>query len=131
MREWRRRDRPSEPSPRTKGLEGRLVDLRPIEAATLGVWEQPWTLTAAAAIVVANHHSAVLVAILAFLVFTFVSTATVGLVYAYFHREPGVAEQRLDDLRKWLVSKGPTLLALVSFVVGLYLVADGTWSLLG
>lgn len=130
LREWRRRDRPMAPSPREAHLEGRLEELRPMEAVMVGVWEQPWTLTAAVAVLIANHHEALVVAVLSFLVFTVVSTATVGAAYLYFARRPGEAQAHLGALRERLVAAGPTLFAAVSFAVGLLLVADGTLSLL-
>lgn len=129
VREWRRRHRPMAPSPREAHLQGRLADLRPMEAVVLGVLEQPWTLTAAVAVLIANHHEALLVAVLSFVVFTVVSTATVGATYLYFARRPGEAQAHLDALRVRLVEAGPTLFAGVSFAVGLYLVADGALSL--
>jgi hypothetical protein len=130
VREWRRRGRPMKPSPREQQLEGRLEDLGPMEAVMVGVWEQPWTLTAAVAVLIANHHEALLVAVLSFVVFTVVSTATVGAIYLYFARRPGEAQAHLEALRQRLVALGPTLFAAVSFAVGLYLVGDGTLSLL-
>lgn len=129
-REWRHRDRPRKVSPREASMKDRLEDLGPLEAVVVGVWEQPWTLTAAAALVVANHHEALVLAVVSFLVFTVVSTATVGVTYLYFARRPGEAEAHLNALKERLVELGPTLVALVSFVVGLYLVGDGTLSLL-
>jgi hypothetical protein len=130
VREWRHRDRPMQASPREAGLKGRLEDLGPLEAVMVGVWEQPWTLTAAAAVLVVNHHEALLLAIVSFLVFTVVSTATVGVTYLYFARRPGEAQSHLEVLKDRLVKAGPTLLAVVSFAVGLYLAGDGTVSLL-
>jgi hypothetical protein len=129
VREWRHRDRPRKASPREESMKDRLKDLGPLEAVAVGVWEQPWTLTAAAAVIVVNHHEALLLAVVSFVVFTVVSTATVGVTYLYFARRPGEAEAHLNALKEWLVRMGPTLVALVSFAVGLYLVGDGTLSL--
>ena len=56
-RQWRHRDRPRTSSGVTKKFTGRLKELNPWEAATVGVLEQPWTLTAAAVVLV-RHHSA-------------------------------------------------------------------------
>jgi len=49
-RQWRRRDQPRTSSGVTKKFTARLEQLHPWEAATVGVLEQPWTLTAAAAV---------------------------------------------------------------------------------
>jgi hypothetical protein len=128
-REWRRRDEPRAPSGVTADLEGRLKELRPVEAMVLGVLEQPWTLTAAAAVIVVNHHSALVLAVIAFALFTVASTATVGATYLYFARRPGQAAAHLDELRARVVAAGPALFAVVSVAVGAYLVIDGTVAL--
>ena len=123
------------PRPPTKGfvkdITGHLKDLNPIEATAVGVLKQPWTLTAAAAVIVVRHHSAVIVAVAAFLLFTLASTATVALTYLYYARRPGQAEAHLSALRTRVVAAGPTLVAAVSMVVGVFLVADGVVGLLG
>jgi hypothetical protein len=124
VRQWRRRDQPVTKSTITKSFEGRLQRLKPIEATALGVLEQPWTLTAAAAVILVHHQSAALLAVAAFAVFTVASTATVAFIYLYFARRPGDAEAHLAALRDRLTQAGPTLLAAVSFVVGAYLIVD-------
>jgi hypothetical protein len=123
-RQWRRRGRPVTRSSITKNFEGRLQGLKPLEATVLGVLEQPWTLTAAAAVIVVRHHSAIVIAVLAFALFTVTSTATIALTYLYFARRPGEAEAHLASLRARLTQAGPALFAGVSFVVGAYLIVD-------
>ena len=91
----------------------------------LGVLKQPWSLTAAAALVLVNHHAALVVTLIAFLLFTVVSTATVGGIYIYYAREPAKAEARLADLYARVVRVGPILVAALSVVIGLILVFDG------
>ena len=117
--------RPRTGSGVTKKFTGRLKQLNPWEAATVGVLEQPWTLTAAAAVVLVRHHSAILVVVFAFLAFALLSTATVGLIFLYFARRPGQAEAHLADLRDRLVQAGPAIFAIVSLAVGVFLVIDG------
>jgi len=95
----------------------------------VGVFEQPWTLTAAVAVIIVRHHSALIVAAIAFAVFTVASTATIGLIYLYYARRPGDAEEHLDALRDRLVGAGPAMFSLVSLLVGLYLVIDGVIAL--
>ena len=124
-RQWRRRDRPRTSSGVTKKFTARLKDLHPWEAATVGVLEQPWTLTAAAAVVLVRHHSAFLVVVFAFVAFALLSTATVGLIFVYFARRPGQAEAHLSDLRDRLVRAGPAIFAIVSVAVGVFLIIDG------
>lgn len=131
VRQWRQRDRPRTSSGITKKFTGRLKQLNPWEAAIVGVLEQPWTLTAAAAVVLVRHHSAFLVVVVAFLAFTILSTATVGVIFLYAARRPGEAEARLSDLRGRLVRAGPAIFAIVSLVVGAYLIADGVIGIVG
>ncbi len=57
--------------------------------------------------------------------FTVVSTATVGLTLLYFARRPGDAQQHLEALRDRVVRAGPTTAVVVYLMVGLYLIADG------
>ncbi len=131
VREWRHRHQPERHPGMSKRLRTDLKELHPWQASVLGVFEQPWTLTAAAAIVVVHTHSTTLVVVIAFLVFTILSTATIGIMFLYYLRRPGDAEAHLLALRDRVVRAGPALLASVSLLVGLYLVADGVISLVG
>jgi hypothetical protein len=130
-RQWRRRDRPRTSSRVAQKFTARLKQLNPWEAATVGVLEQPWTLTAAAAVVLVRHHSAALVVVFAFLAFALLSTATIGLIFFYFARRPGQAEAHLTDLRDRLVRAGPTIFAIVSAAVGVFLIIDGVIGIVG
>ena len=131
IRKWRSRHAPRQPQGVSHGLAARIDRLNPAAALLLGVLEQPWTLTAAAAVVVVHDHKALLVAVIAFAAFTVVSTAAVTGIYLYFARRPGEAETHLEALRNRLVQAGPALFAAISFLVGAYLVVDGTFSLAG
>jgi Sap, sulfolipid-1-addressing protein len=131
VQQWRRRDRPRTSSGVTKKFSARLKELKPWEAAVVGILEQPWTLTAAAAVVLVRHHSAFLVVLFAFLIFAFLSTATVGLIFVYFARRPGQAEAHLSDLRDRLVHAGPAIFAIVSAALGIYLIVDGIIGIVG
>jgi hypothetical protein len=130
-RQWRRRDRPRTSSGVIKKFTARLNQLHPWEAAIVGVLEQPWTLTAAAAVVLVRHHSAFLVVVFAFLAFALLSTAAVGLIFLYFARRPGQAEAHLADLRNRVVRAGPAIFAIVSVGVGVFLIIDGVTSIVG
>jgi Sap, sulfolipid-1-addressing protein len=130
-RQWRHRDRPRTSSRVTKKFTARLKQLNPWEAAAVGVLEQPWTLTAAAAVILARHHSAFLIVVFAFVAFALLSTATVGLIFLYYARRPGQAEARLSDLRDRLVRAGPAVFAIVSVVAGVFLIADGVTGIVG
>jgi heme/copper-type cytochrome/quinol oxidase subunit 4 len=124
-RQWQTRNQPKTPSGVTRNLAARLQRLNPWQAAIVGVLKQPWALTAAAAVVVIRDHAAWEVAVIAFLLFTVVSTATVGLTFLYFARRPGDAQQHLEALRDRVVRAGPTIAVVVYLMVGLYLIADG------
>ena len=130
-RQWRHRDRPRTSSRVTEKFNARLKQLNPWEAATVGVLEQPWTLTAAAAVVLVRDHSAFLVVVFAFLAFALLSTATIGLIFMYFARRPGQAEAHLSDLRDRLVRAGPAIFAIVSAAVGVFLIIDGVIGIVG
>jgi hypothetical protein len=115
----------------TKKFTGRLAQLNPWEAATVGILKQPWTLTAAAALVLVRHHSALAVVVFAFVAFAVLSTATVGLIFLYFARRPGQAEAHLSDLRDRVVRAGPAIFAIVSAAVGVFLIVDGVIGIVG
>ena len=124
-RQWRRRNEPGTGSGVSKKLTARMKKLSPWEAATVGILKQPWTLTAAAAVVLVRHHSAFVIAVVSFLAFTLLSTATVGLIFLYFARRPGEAEAHLSALRDRLTQAGPAIFAIVCVAVGAFLIADG------
>ncbi len=123
--QWKGRNRPGSGPGVSKDLQERLKHLDPWGAAVLGVLKQPWSLTAAAALVLVNHHAALVITLIAFLLFTVVSTATVGGIYIYYAREPAKAQARLADLYARVVRVGPILVAALSVVIGLILVFDG------
>lgn len=131
VRQWQHRNVPRTGSKVTKKLTGDLERLNPWQAAIIGVLEQPWTLTAALAVVLVRHHSALIIALVAFLVFTIVSTATVGLIFLYYARRPGEAEAHLAALRDRVVDGGPAIFAIASFLVGIYLVIGGIVGIVG
>ncbi len=130
-RQWRRRNQPRTGSRVTRKFSAHLKELHPWEAATVGVLEQPWTLTAAAALVLIRHHSAFLVVVFAFLVFAVLSTATVGLIFLYFARRPGEASAHLAELKDRLSHAGPAIFAIASAAVGVYLIIDGIVGIVG
>jgi len=129
VRQWRRRRLPRENDGLPHWLTDRLHRLAPWGATVMGILMQPWTLTAAAAIVVVRHHAALPIALFAFAFFMVVSTATVGAIYLYYAKRPGEAQARLDALRDRVVRSAPTLAAAVSLAVGLVLVVDGVLGL--
>ena len=131
VRQWRRGNRPRTGSGVTKKFTAHLKELHPWEAAAVGVLEQPWTLTAAAAVVLLRHHSAFLIVVFAFVSFAVLSTATVGLIFLYFARRPGEAKAQLTDLKDRLTRAGPAVFAIVSAAVGVFLIIDGVAGIVG
>jgi FtsH-binding integral membrane protein len=129
-RQWRRRGRPRTSSGVGRTLTVRLHKLNPWEAAIVGVLKEPWALTAAAAVVVIRDHAALGVAVIAFLVFMVVSTATVGLTFLYYARRPGEAREHLEALRGRVVRAGPTIAVVVYLMVAVYLIVEGLRGLL-
>lgn len=123
--QWRRRNNPGSSVGVSKELAERLKSLDPFGAAVLGVLKQPWSLTAAAALVLVHNHSAFVVALIAFALFAVVSTATVGAIYLYYARDPADADARLSELYARVVSAGPTIISVASLVIGLVLTVDG------
>ena len=130
-RQWRRRNQPRTPSRVTRKFSAHLKELHPWEAAVAGVFEQPWTLTAAAAVVLVRHHSAFLIVVFAFLVFALLSTATVGLIFLYFARRPGEANAHLSELKERLSHAGPAIFAIASAAVGVFLIFNGVRGIVG
>jgi hypothetical protein len=134
VKKWRLR---TMPPPATKGssrwgtqrIAGRIDNLTPLGAATVGVLKQPWAITSAAALVVVRDDVSVLAVAVAFLVFTVASTATVALMFVYYARYPGEAQARLAALRDRVVAAGPAVWALVSMLVGAVLLVDGLLAL--
>ncbi len=123
--QWRRRNNPRSSVGVSKEFAERLKGLNPRGAAVLGVLKQPWSLTAAAALVLVHNHSAFVITVIAFAIFAVVSSATVCAIYVYYARDPGHAEARLQELYARVVAAGPTVLAAVSLLIGVILAVDG------
>jgi hypothetical protein len=82
-RAWWRRDHQERLWQALKKLSADLASLRPWQAAALGVLEQPWTLTALAAVVVVSHKAGPLAVVPAFVLFSALSTAAVITMFVY------------------------------------------------
>jgi len=129
IKRWRRPvTAPAKPASENK-LLGRLDKLTPWQATALGIVEQPWTMTAAAAMVVLRHHLKTSEAVAGSVVFLLMSICVVGAMYTYYVLRPSEAKARLDALRQRLVDSGPKALAAVIALVGVALAIDGVISL--
>src|SRR5688572_29862027 len=106
-------------------LMGHMHGLTPLGAAVVGVLKQPWAITIAAALVVVHHHTTGLLVAIAFALFTVASTATVGLMFLYYARNPGEAQAQLAALRDRVVAAGPAMGAVAGMLVGGFLMIDG------
>lgn len=80
---------------------------------------------------VVRQHSTFVIVVIAFIAFTLLSTATVAVIFVYFARRPNEAEARLSALRDRVVQAGPAIFAVVSLLVGVYLVVDGAFGIAG
>lgn len=133
VRGWRRRQEPRHNPP--AGVSPRfaqhLGSLSPSGAWLVGLLKQPWAITAAAAVVVVNDHTAPLLALIAFACFAVTSTATVGLMYVYYVRSPEEAAGMLDRMQDRVLTAGPTVMALGALLVGVALFLDGLNGLIG
>ena len=109
----------------TQRLVGHMAGLTPFGAAIVGVLKQPWAITAAASLVVVHNQETGLAVAIACVLFAVVSTATVGLMFLYYARDPGEAQARLAALRDRVVAAGPAIGALAGMLVGAFLIIDG------
>jgi hypothetical protein len=107
-----------------------VADLHPWQAAVLGVIEQPWTLTALAAVVVVSHKAGPLAVFVAFVLFSALSTGTVITMFAYFSRRPDEADHRLAEIKAQLLRRGPIAAGVLSALVATVLLADGIFGLI-
>jgi len=129
VRAWWRRHHQEKLWQASNKLSADLAHLRPWQAAVLGVIEQPWTLTALAAVVVVSHKSGPLAVVLAFVLFSALSTAGVITGFVYSTVRSDVAENRLDDVKRRLVQIGAIAAAVLSALVGAALIAVGIFGL--
>lgn len=132
-RVWRRGETASSSTVMSSWGAGRLMDhmqgLTPTGAVVVGVLKQPWAITTAAALVVVHNHTTRLQVLVAFALFTVASTATVGLMFLYYARNPTEAKIRLAALRDQVVAAGPAMGALTGMLVGGFLTIHGLRSL--
>lgn len=125
VHEWRRRhDTSGSGRPRTWQEH---VGTR--TAFLAAMWEQPWTVTMAAAMVVVRAHLAAPEALAAFLVFAFASTALIGTAWTVFRRDPQRAEDLLRRAEARIRTKGPRIIAVVAAVASLAFLADAVYGL--
>jgi threonine/homoserine/homoserine lactone efflux protein len=129
-RAWWRRRHQEKLWKASRRLSADLAGLRPWQAVVLGVLEQPWTLTALAAVVVVSHRAGPLAVFLAFLLFSALSTASVITIFVYSARHPDDADNRLSEFKVRLVRRGPAAAAVLSALVGAVLLAEGIFGLI-
>ena len=127
-RAWWRRDHPEIVASLEKVVGG------PVESPSQaggGSWRArtTWTLTALAAVVVVSHKAGPLAVVLAFVLFSALSTAAVITMFVYSTVRSDVAENRLDDIKGRLVKIGPIATAVLSALVGATLIAVGVFGL--
>jgi len=129
VHEWRRRNLP--PEDRTPRTHRWLDHIGPRTAFFAAMWEQPWTITMAAAVVVVHAHLSAPEAFAAFVVFAVASTASVGTIWIVFRRDPERAHRALRALETRVRTKGPRVFAVFAAVASVLFLADGLYGLVG
>jgi len=123
VHEWRRRrESATARQPRTHHW---LEHIGPRTAFFAAMWEQPWTVTMAAAMVVVRAHLSAPEALAAFVVFAIASTLSVGAVWVVFRRDPERAEHALRSIETRVRTKGPGVFAVFAAAASLAFLADG------
>jgi threonine/homoserine/homoserine lactone efflux protein len=127
VHEWRRRLSAAEPGrPRTARW---LARVGPRTAFFVAMWEQPWTVTIAAGLVVVRAGPSVPESVAAFVVYACASSALVGSVWVVFRHDPERAERLLRGAEARVRTKGPRVIAAVCAVAAVAFLADGVWGL--
>lgn len=125
--EWRRRDRPRRAE--APGWLAHLDGVRPWQACLLGAWEQPWTVTVAAGVIVLRAQAGPATAVIAFVVFACTSTLSLAITYAYFRRDPSRSATRMRALEQRITTAGPRVFAILAAVAAALLAADALHTL--
>jgi hypothetical protein len=127
VHEWRRRSvaRPSEPE-KTSRWASRIG---PRTAFFAGIFEEPWTVTAAVALIVLRAKPTAVETILAFMVFAVASTASVAITFIAFKRNPERAEDLLHRVQASIQKHGPPVFAVLAGVAAVGFAADGIYGL--
>ncbi|MFM8305178.1 MAG: GAP family protein [Actinomycetota bacterium] len=128
LHQWRRRNRSAEDRP--PRAHRWLDHIGPRTAFFAAMWEQPWTVTMAAAVVVVRAHLSAADALAAFVVFAVASTASVGIVWVVFRRDPERAQHLMHAFETRIRTKGPRVFAAVAAVASIAFLADGSYGLL-
>jgi hypothetical protein len=127
VHEWRRRadDRLPEPVKTSKWAS----HIGPRTAFIAGIWEEPWTVTAAVALLVLRAQPSAIETVLAFLLFAVTSTASVALTFIAFERNPARAEQWLHRVEAGISKHGPPIFAALAAIAAIAFTADGIYGL--
>jgi len=128
IHEWRRRARP--PAADAPRMLRRLHDVGPRIAFAAGIFEQPWTLTIAAGMVVVRSQATAMETVVAGVVFALASGLTILAALLYFARRGPRAVARLRDIEHRIMSVGPSVIAVVAAIAAAVFLADGVHSLL-
>lgn len=123
---WYRRSHPPKPSTETEsGLARRVANITIPGAFVFGALIQSWPVTIAAAAEITRAKLGVAAGIVAGLIYAVFSVATFIIMVTLSLRNPEGTEDRLDRLRVWIDTHRARIAVILSFVVGLYLLASG------
>jgi threonine/homoserine/homoserine lactone efflux protein len=128
IHEWRRRSRP--PVADAPRVLRRLHNVGPRIAFAAGIFEQPWTLTIAAGMVVVRSQATATETIVAGVVFAATSALSLVAALTYFARRGPSAVARLREIERRVTSAGPAVIAVAAAIAAVAFLADGVHSLL-
>ena len=127
VHEWRRRADDRMPDP---VKESRWAShIGPRSAFIAGIWEEPWTVTAAVALLVLRAQPSGIETVLAFLLFAVTSTASVAITFIAFERNPARAQHLLHRVEASISQHGPPVFAALAAVAAIAFLADGIYGL--
>lgn len=123
---WWRRSHPPKPSTETEsGMARRVANITIPGAFVFGALIQSWPVTIAAAAEITRAKLGVAAGIVAGLIYAVFSVATFMVMIGLSLRNPEGTEDRLARLRTWIDTHRARIAVILSFVVGLYLMASG------
>lgn len=124
---WRHRDRPRETE--TPKYLQRLEGVGPRMAFVGGIYEQSWTMTVAAGMVVVHTQASAIDATLAGIVFGITSTLSLFACYLYFELR---GERAVKDLRSFetrITHVGPRVKTIAAAIASLAFLVVGIYGL--
>lgn len=124
---WRHRDRPRETE--TPKYLQRLEGVGPRMAFVGGIYEQSWTMTVAAGMVVVHTQASAIDATLAGIVFGVTSTLSLFACYLYFELRGERAVKELRSFETRITHVGPRVKTIAAAIASLAFLVVGIYGL--